>query len=129
MVRHQKIDRSPEDQARIDALRERFQRERPSLDELVESGEFDAPIPQGEHWDLIEMLVALRSERERRGLSRDEVAARMGVEPDILRLLEMGKSEPTLSTLSKYAAAMGKQIVLSLTDLVGPSPMIQTSQQ
>lgn len=129
MVHHRKIDRSPEDQIRIDALRERFQRERPAMDDLVDSGEFGTPIPQGEHWDLIEMLVALRSERDRRGLSRDEVATRMGVEPELLSLLETGKSEPTLGILSQYATALGKQIVISLADIGGPSPMIPTSQQ
>jgi ribosomal protein S18 acetylase RimI-like enzyme len=46
-----KIERTPEEQARIDAVRERFQRERPSLEDLVASGEYEPPISQGEYWE------------------------------------------------------------------------------
>ncbi|MGH7136382.1 MAG: helix-turn-helix domain-containing protein, partial [Pirellulales bacterium] len=112
-----KIDRSPEEQARVDALREHFQRERPSLDELVESGEFEPSINQGEYWDMVEMVVALRREREAAGLDRDTVAGRMGIDSDWLTRLETGKADPTLELLRKYASAVGKQIVLTLTDL------------
>lgn len=112
-----KIDRSPDEQARIDAIRERFQRERPSLDELVQSGEFEPSISQGEYWDMIEMVVALRREREAAGLDRNTVAARMGVDSDSLARLETGKEDPTLDVLRKYASVVGKQIVLTLIDL------------
>ena len=112
-----KIDRSPEEQARIDAIRERSQRERPSLDELVESGEFEPSISQGDHWDMVEMVVALRRERENAGLDRDTVAGRMGIDSDSLARLETGKEDPMLDLLRKYASAVGKQIVLTLTDL------------
>lgn len=115
--RYVKIDRSPEEQARIDAIRERFQRERPSLEELVASGEFEPAISQGEYWDMVEMVVALRHEREVAGLDRDTVAKRMGMDSDSLARLETGKEDPTLDLLRKYAAAVGKQIVLTLTDL------------
>lgn len=115
--RYVKIDRSPEEQARIDAIRERFQRERPSLEELVASGEFEPAISQGEYWDMVEMVVALRHEREVAGLDRDTVAKRMGMDSDSLTRLETGKEDPTLDLLRKYAAAVGKQIVLTLTDL------------
>lgn len=115
--RYVKIDRSPEEQARIDAIRERFQHERPSLEELVASGEFEPPIGQGEYWDMVEMLVALRHEREIAGLDRDAVARRMGIDSDVFARLETGKDDPTMDLLRKYAAAVGKQIVLTLTDL------------
>jgi DNA-binding XRE family transcriptional regulator len=115
--RYMKLERSPEDQARIDALRERFQRERPSLEDLVASGEFQPPISQGEYFDLVEMLVSLRETRERARLSQEVVASRMGVEPDSLARLETGKDEPTMDILRRYAGALGKQIVLSLADV------------
>lgn len=115
--RYVKIDRSPEEQARIDAIRERFQRERPSLEELVVSREFEPAISQGEYWDMVEMVVALRHEREVAGLDRDTMAKRMGMDSDSLARLETGKEDPTMDLLRKYAAAVGKQIVLTLTDL------------
>ncbi|HJT34644.1 MAG TPA: helix-turn-helix transcriptional regulator [Pirellulales bacterium] len=124
-----KIERSLEDQARIDAVRERFQRDRPSLEELLASGEFEPPVPQGEHWDLVEMLVALRSARERAGQSREEIASRMGVDSEDIVRLETGKKAPTLEILNRYAAALGKQIVLSLADLPDPSSSVYVPRQ
>lgn len=112
-----KIDRSPDEQARIEAIRERFQRERPALEQLVTSGEFEPSISQGEYWDMVEMVVALHREREAAGLDLDTVAGRMGIDSDSLARLETGKEDPTLDLLRKYAAAVGKQIVLTLTDL------------
>ena len=114
---YMKIDRSPDEQARIDVIRERFQRERPALEQLVTSGEFEPSISQGEYWDMVEMVVALHREREAAELDRDIVAGRMGIDSDLLARLETGKEDPTLDLLRKYAAAVGKQIVLTLTDL------------
>ena len=129
MTRYMKIERTPEDQARIDAVRERFQRDRPSLDELVASDEFEPPVPQGEHWDLVEMLVALHSAREGNAQSREEIASRMGVDWETLMKLETGKIAPSLDILNRYAAALGKQIVLTLTDVPTASPPMQTPQR
>jgi DNA-binding XRE family transcriptional regulator len=116
-----KIERTPEEQARIDAIRERFQRERPSLEELVASGECEPAISQGEYWDMVEMLVALRAARENAGLDRGTVAVRIGIDAESLARLESGKDDPTMDLLRRYAAALGKQIVLSLADLPQPS--------
>lgn len=114
---YMKIDRSLEEQARIDAIRDRFQRERPSLDDLVESGAFEPPISQGEYWDMVEMVVALHKAREAAGLDCATVAGRMGIDSDSLARLESGKEDPTMDILRRYASAVGKQIVLTLTDL------------
>lgn len=119
--RYVKIERTPEEQARIDAMRERFQRERPSLEELVASGEFEPPISQGEYWDMVEMVVALRAARETTGLDRDAVAGRIGIDAESLARLENGKDDPTMELLRRYALAIGKQIVLTLSDLPQPS--------
>ena len=115
--RHMRIERTPEEQARIEAIRDRFQRERPSLEDLVASGECEPPISQGEYWDMVEMLVSLRAARDNAGLNRETVAARIGIEPESLARLENGKEDPTMDLLRRYAAALGKQIILSLADL------------
>lgn len=59
---HRKIDRTAEDKARIKALRERFQRERPTAEELEANGEYEQTT-QGEVLD--QMLK--ESEGNRRG--------------------------------------------------------------
>ena len=63
---------------------------------------------------LDEILAA----RKKAGLSQAEVAKRMGTQaPAIARLessLASGKHSPSLNTLRKYAAALGKRIELHL---------------
>ena len=38
---HRKIERTPEEQARIEAIRQRFQADRPTPDELLASGDVE----------------------------------------------------------------------------------------
>ncbi|MEA9600425.1 helix-turn-helix transcriptional regulator [Polynucleobacter sp. AP-Sanab-80-C2] len=63
---------------------------------------------------LDEILAA----RKKAGLSQAEIAKRMGTQaPAIARLessLASGKHSPSLNTLRKYAAALGKRIELHL---------------
>jgi len=63
---------------------------------------------------LDEMLAARRSA----GLSQAEVAERMGTKaPAVTRLesaLASGKHSPSIATLRKYAAALGKRVEIHL---------------
>ena len=71
-------------------------------------------LNQGEFAILDEILSA----RKAAGLSQAQVAKRMGTQaPAIARLesaLATGKHSPSLSTLRKYAAALGKRVELHL---------------
>ena len=42
-----KIERTPEEQARIDALREKYQQEKPGPDQVAASGEYEGPVQAG----------------------------------------------------------------------------------
>ena len=53
------------------------------------------------------LLASLVDARKRRGFSQAEVARRMGVSQPVVVRLEAGTHSPTLSTLSRYAAAIG----------------------
>lgn len=57
----------------------------------------------------------LRSERERHGWTRAELAGHAGVSRPLVAALEQGHSNPTLETLQGLAAALG----LKLSELVG----------
>ncbi len=58
-----------------------------------------------------EMLVA----RENAGLTQEELAERMGTTKSAISRLEAsGKHVPSLSTLKKYAQAVGCQLVIKL---------------
>ncbi len=108
---YQKTERTPEEMARIRAIRERFQRDRPSLEELVASGECDGPVPQGAYLELRRLMRALRTERERLGLSLADVARRTGIDKAALSRLETGRQiNPTIDTLWRYALAVNAEL-------------------
>ncbi|MGY1727777.1 helix-turn-helix domain-containing protein [Geodermatophilus sp. SYSU D01062] len=56
---------------------------------------------------LIEELVRLRRESE---LSQTQVAARMGTSQSAVARLESGELDARLSTLERYAAALGRTV-------------------
>jgi DNA-binding XRE family transcriptional regulator len=109
-----KIERTPEDRARLQAIRERFQREKPSLKKLVESGDAPPPMPLGTYLDIQVLLNQLKKEREAAGLSLADVADRTGMDRAAISRLENGhQTNPTVETLLRYAAALGKTIAWS----------------
>jgi len=115
---HLKIERTPEEKARIKEIRERFQRERPTMEELVASGEYNEPIPQGAYLELRRLMHQLRKERERQGLSLADVAERSDIDKAALSRLETGQQiNPTLHTLWPYAPALGKDLAWAVGDL------------
>ncbi len=68
------------ERAREKTLRDRVQKERPSLEDLVRNGECDpdAVMTMGMHFDVQAALQALKREREGCGLSIGDVAKRSG---------------------------------------------------
>ena len=115
-----KIERTPEQLAELEASREHFQRTKPSLDELVAEGA--TAMPLGEVLRLHAMALALKKERERQGLTAAQLAERVGMDAAALSRLESGRhANPTLRTVEKIAAALGKAIAFHLEDLP-PAP-------
>ena len=64
--------------------------------------------------DEMPMLDAILAARKEAGLTQAQVAERMGTKAASVARLESallsGKHSPSLSTLRKYAAALGKQL-------------------
>jgi len=114
---HRKIERTSEERARLRAARDRFQAERPGIDDLVHSGAYEGPMPLGVYQALAQTLAGLRLAREREGLSLADVSDRSGIDRSAISRLENGLNpNPTIDTLSRYAAALGKQIAFAVTD-------------
>jgi transcriptional regulator with XRE-family HTH domain len=65
---------------------------------------------------LIGELVAARQEQ---GLSQTVVAARMGTSQSVVARLESGAIDARLSTLERYAAAVGRDLDLRLRPAEG----------
>lgn len=100
--------RTPEEIARHKAIRERFQKAKPSLEQLVESGEYNEPLPMGEYLSIRQAVFALKKAREAAGLSLADVAERCAIDKAALCRIESGQHiNPTVSTLCRYAQALG----------------------
>jgi hypothetical protein len=60
---HRKIERTPEQQRELKETRERFQRERPGLEELLASGDATEVVSQGQYLDRLATLAKLKKRR------------------------------------------------------------------
>jgi DNA-binding XRE family transcriptional regulator len=104
------------------ALREKFQKEQPSLEDLVRTGacDPDAIMTMGMYFDVQKAIQGLKLERQRCGLTIGDVAKHSGLDRAVVSRLENGKQDnPTVATLMRYAAAVGKRFLWSYEDLPG----------
>ena len=66
---------------------------------------------------LQELLKQLKAAREAKGLSLADLTELTGMDRSALSKLENGqRANPTVETLVRYAEAVGKRVVVSLTD-------------
>lgn len=79
---------------------------------IVERAQEDPELPTRVEAALRrrELLRTLADERKRRGLPRTTVAARMGTSESAVARLEAGEVDPRLSTLERFADALGKRL-------------------
>jgi transcriptional regulator with XRE-family HTH domain len=111
---YRKIERTPEQLAELRAVRARFQSEKPSLDDLAASQDYEGPFRHGDVMAFLMAIAELKQERERAGLSLADVSDRTGLDKGMLSRLENGKIlNPTLSTLYRVAGAMGRDVAIS----------------
>ena len=103
-----------EEKARHALVRRQIESEKPRLRKvgLAAKAAYEARQPR-----LKEAIAALKSAREQQGLSLGEIGARTGIDKSNLSRLENDSDpNPTIDTLTRYAAAVGKEIVVVLTD-------------
>ncbi len=119
---HRKTIRTPEETARLRADRDRYQREKPTSEQLLAEGGHEDFVPLGELMLLHEVMASLKKEREFQGLTLAEVSQRAGIDQAAISRLETGSNgNPTLDTLYRIAAALGKTIVCLLQDVKLPN--------
>src|SRR5690348_9986456 len=96
------VKRTSEELAELRAVRERFQREKPSLEQvLAATGQTEA-VPLGEYLHARELLLALRKERERQRVTLAQLAERTGDDPAVLSRLFTGRqANTTLATVAR----------------------------
>lgn len=117
MKRLYKRHHSSEEKARLQAIRDQFQTERPSLEELVTSGEYTKPVKHGVTLDAMHIASLLKQAREEAHLSLADVSERCGLDRSAISRLENGVYEnTTINTLNRLAGAYGKRILIQLVD-------------
>lgn len=114
---HCKIRRSAEETARLQAIRDQFQTARPSLDALVDSGDYSEPVKHGATLDAMHIASLLKQARREAQLSLSEVAQRCGLDRSAICRLENGLYDnTTINTLSRLAGAYKKRFLVQLVD-------------
>lgn len=109
-----KVQWTAEDKARHQAIRDKFRNWHPSPEELIASGEGANFDLQGEYRELRPFVEDIKRAREAAGLTLAEVSRRCGIDQPALSRLENGHNKnPTLDTLWRYAAAVGRRLVLT----------------
>ena len=101
---------TPEEAAKYEAIRQQVAGELPDL--IARHHERLAALDQ-----LQELLLQLKAAREAKGLSLADLTELTGMDRSALSKLESGqRANPTVETLVRYAEAVGKRVVVSLTD-------------
>jgi len=117
------VEWSAEDRARHQAIRDKFRNWHPSPEELIASGEGANFDLHGEYRELRPFLEEIKRAREAAGLTLAEVSRRCGIDQPALSRLETGHNKnPTLDTLWRYAAAVGRRLVLTTAEIRDTRP-------
>lgn len=89
---------------------------------LVDANESDSIKAKGrevfaKHEQLLDIVAALKAERERRHISLAELSEQTGIaKPNLSRLENSTHTQPRLDTLRRYASALGKMVKVELVD-------------
>jgi DNA-binding XRE family transcriptional regulator len=101
---------TPDEAAKYKAIREQVAAELPEL--TARHHERMATLDQ-----LRDLLLQLKAAREAKGLSLADLTNLTGMDRSALSKLESGqRANPTVETLVRYAEAVGKRVLVSLTD-------------
>ncbi len=115
-----RLERTPAEIERHRFIREGMKFDhRPTFEEVIHRFRLleDALAASSDQLDIHSLVQSLRQERERLGLSLDEVAKRTGWNPQMVARLE--NDEETVSSLdmlTKWANAFGKKLRLDIVD-------------
>jgi len=102
------------ERARHAKIREQIAEELP---DIKQRAKHRLSLLKKEGTPLRQVLAALHAERKRQGLSLADINQRTGIDRAALSRLENNEdANPTLMTLERYAEAVGKQMVVLLSE-------------
>jgi DNA-binding XRE family transcriptional regulator len=105
------------DRARHNAIRQEFE-PCPTQEELAATGDYSSPIKGGAYFKVRRLIHELKKLREASGQTLAAVSKHTGMDQATLSRLENGRQpNPTVDTLWRYASAVGRQLVLTHSDI------------
>ncbi len=105
-----KIGRTPAEIETLTAHREQAQANK-------QAGTSADAVPLGRVTQLRQLGSTLRKEREGQGLTQAQLAAKIGMDEPAVSRIEKGLNlNPTLDTLNRIAAGLGKKIEIVLSE-------------
>jgi DNA-binding XRE family transcriptional regulator len=108
ILRNRRLTR--EEAAKYKDIRQKISKELPDL--IERHNERMTALDQ-----LHELLMQLKAAREEKGLSLSDLTELTGMDRSALSKLETGqRANPTVETLVRYAEAVGKRLVVKLSD-------------
>jgi transcriptional regulator with XRE-family HTH domain len=123
-----RVDLTDEQLARDEEVRKHYAGVS-SEEQLMESGEFEDPVPMAQGWALIRLVAGLKAKRIEKGISITRLGEMTGLtRAGISRLENNHISNPTLDTLFRYSLAVGALIDLRLQPLEELSSAAPASQ-
>lgn len=103
-----------EEQERHRRVREQIQQELPDIQQRARQ-HLAAAMQRG--IAIQQTMAVLKAERMKKGLSLSEMKERTGIERSTLSRLEnQADANPTIQTLTRYAAAVGKKVLVVFAD-------------
>jgi DNA-binding Xre family transcriptional regulator len=112
-----RTERTPEEIARLGEVRAKFQREKPTMDSLLASGEYSGPMKQGDVLAMLTLAAQIKALRQSRQLSLADVAARSGIDKAQFSRIENGlNANPTLATLETIIRSLGARLRFFIED-------------
>lgn len=119
---YRKADHNREEIARIRAIREEFQRDKPTLDDLSKRDDFAGTMTLGEVMMMSSIFASLKTERLRQRLTLAQLESKTGISRSKLSRLESGKAgNPTIATIFRVSSALGKTVSCTLQDFIPPN--------
>jgi len=113
-AQHVRRQLTSEEQARVHEARRLTDAEAPEIRRKAKQLKAKSDAARATLQDALRLL---RAERVRQGLSLADIQDRTGIErPNLSRLENEGSSNPTVATLTRYAEALGKRLVIVLAD-------------
>lgn len=110
---HRKIERTPEELAKLKADREQYQAEKLTPEQHLAAGGHTDFVSHAEVLEAHAIAVQIRKEREAQEVSLKEMERRTGIDQAALSRIETGaNANPSIGTLARILAALGKILTI-----------------